>query len=406
MRLFGRGRLQFIGYTMAGFGVIFVGITLMQQGMGDLSTFVTPATLPTDTLIGRLQLVIFGILITSITQSSSAGVAAALTALYAHAINFEQAAAIVIGMNIGTTVTALIATIGGSVDSRRTGISHLIYNLFISAIAIILITPYTLTWDAIMPGTLKANAEIALVAFHTLFNTLGAIIVLPFTHKFAQLIVKLVPSRGPTYTIRLGKALLEQPSLAMSAVQDTLQTEFISLLKHVNAILEHHQNAIRIDLGELQTALDQTQDFVNEIHIITREGTEWIRLIAIIHTLDHMQRLHERCMEEEYRAIIAKQTTELKNYCQLLTESNYQIIDLYADNQWGDAARIAENNYELIRLQIDPLREAMMAGVASGEIDVRTGKNRLEAIRWLSRVSKHIARISKHFEQAVIAVGQ
>ncbi len=146
MRLFGNGRLSSLGYAMAGFGLLFVGINFMQQGMGNIAEFITPQDLPADTFIGRIQLVLLGMAITVVTQSSSAGVAGALTALFAGAINFEQAAAMVIGMDIGTTVTALIATIGGSVDSRRTGTSHAIYNVCTAAGAILLITPYVLAW--------------------------------------------------------------------------------------------------------------------------------------------------------------------------------------------------------------------------------------------------------------------
>lgn len=406
MRLFGRGKLPSIGYGLAGFGLIFIGITFLQQGMGGISEFITPETLPADTFIGRLQLVLLGMLITIITQSSSVGVAGALAALFAGDINFVQAAAMVIGMDIGTTIKALIATIGGSVDSRRTGISHFIYNLCTAVVALILITPYTLAWESISPGSLTNNAEIALVGFHTIFNTLGLIIVLPFTTQFAGFIENLVPDKGPRYTSKLDKALLEQPGLALTAVQDSIRTELLPLLKHINAILGNYKDFSRTDLNELQTALDKTQEFVDKIHISEKESLEWNRLIAIIHTLDHMQRLHERCEEDEDRANIATQTPELKEYCELLAKSNYQVIDLSNENQWKEATRISENTYEHIRLQIDPLREATMARVASGEIDVSTGTDRLEAIRWLRRVSKHVARITRHYGQVVISSGQ
>ena len=89
------------------------------------------------------MLVLIGIVITVITQSSSAGVAMALVALGTDAISFPQAAALVIGMNVGTTFTAVLATIGGSTAMRQTGFAHVVYNLVTGAIAFLLLGPLT-----------------------------------------------------------------------------------------------------------------------------------------------------------------------------------------------------------------------------------------------------------------------
>ena len=97
----------------------------MQAAMEGMEEYVTPETLPGASLLGILALVGIGGLITLVTQSSSAGVATALTALNAGAISFEQAAALVIGMDIGTTVTAFLASVGGSVGARRTGLGRM-----------------------------------------------------------------------------------------------------------------------------------------------------------------------------------------------------------------------------------------------------------------------------------------
>lgn len=78
LNLFAKGRWPSLGYAIAGFGLIFVGITSMQDAMGSLNELITPEKLPADTLVGRLQLVALGIITTVITQSSSAGVATTL----------------------------------------------------------------------------------------------------------------------------------------------------------------------------------------------------------------------------------------------------------------------------------------------------------------------------------------
>lgn len=406
LRLFGNGRAANIGYALAGFGLIFVGISLMQQGMSGLTDIITPEALPADTLIGRLQLVALGILFTMITQSSSAGVAATLTALFAGAITFEQAAALVIGMDVGTTVTAVMASIGGSVAARRTGLSHVIFNLFTACGALILITPYTLLWEYLSPGALSSNAEIALVAFHTSYNTLGVMVILPFTGRFAHLIEKLLPAKKPSYTGRLGEGLLEQPALALTAVQASIHDELLALLRHVNAMLGDSLMGRRADLAELQAALDETYAYVDRIHLHETQGAEWERMLGIVHTLDHMQRLHERCEEEEDRAITARGSAELSDYGRTMVKTINGIFNDIETQSWIEAAERADKTAVYIHDQVEPLRQSILAKIASHEIDVPQGTGRLEAIRWLKRVSKHVARIMQHYGEAVLAAGK
>ncbi|MBW2629925.1 MAG: Na/Pi symporter, partial [Deltaproteobacteria bacterium] len=100
IRLLTGGRASSAGFAMAGFGLIFVGISLLQEGMGGFVGIITPDSFPGDTWSGRLLLVVLGIAFTLVTQSSSAGVAMALTAVNASAMTVQQAAAAVIGMDI------------------------------------------------------------------------------------------------------------------------------------------------------------------------------------------------------------------------------------------------------------------------------------------------------------------
>lgn len=406
LRLFTKGRLYSIGYAIAGFGLIFVGINEMQQGMEGLQGTITPADFPNDTLIGRLQLVSIGILVTIVTQSSSAGVATTLTALYAGAINFEQAAALVIGMDIGTTVTALMATLGGTVDARRTGYSHVIYNLFTGAGALMLITPYVWCWQSLAPGEVYNNAEIALVAFHTLFNTLGVIVALPFTRRFAGFIENLVLETKPVYTQRLDEALLDNPELALNAVQETLRQEFILLLQHVFAIISMEKQGARTDLVELQLALDQTHAYVDCIPLESSEGANWERFLAVSHALDHMQRLHERCEEDEDRAITARENLELKQHNEKLIVAIGNVLEEIDRNNWVNGLHITDENTARMSGEAEPLREKFVEQLARDEINVPQVTDCLEAVRWLRRVSDHIARIMHHYVQALFASGK
>ena len=402
LKLFFKGRTSSLGYTLAGFGLIFVGITYMQEGMSGFEGIITPDTLPSDSFTAILKLVALGIISTIITQSSSAGVAATLTALYANVINFEQAAALVIGMDVGTTVTALIATIGGSVNVRRTGFSHMIYNLFTGVMAILLIAPYIYMWENIAAGALMQNAEIALVAFHTLFNTLGVMIILPFTHQFAQCMKKNIPSKEPAFTEKLDVRLLEEPSLALEVARISVQDEFIALLKHINFILEDRDHGRKADLISLQSALDKTHLYVDQINPKQEKDTKWKEVISLIHILDHAQRLHERCEEEEYRAKLVQRSPDLHEAHQQMITTNTKIIHAIYEKRFSDAKKYARKHTKKINKTMPPYRDMIAEKMAKDEITILEGTSKLEAQRWLSRVSYHIARITYHMEKAIL----
>ena len=402
LKLFARGRSGTVGMAMAGFGLIFVGITTMQTAMEGVEQFITPAQLPPDNWLGRLQLVGLGILSTIITQSSSAGVATTLAALYAGAVNFNQAAALVIGMDVGTTVTALIASVGGSLNARRTGLSHVFYNLWTAFLALQLISPYTWLWDQFWPGALMDNAEIALVAFHTSFNLVGITCLLPFLKQFAWVIMRIVPGEEASYTDELSEVLLSQPELALNAAQKVLGAELLALLHHIAAILGDPKGK-RVDLVALQTALDDTHAYLDRIHLSPADNSNWECLINLIHALDHLQRLHERCEEDEDRAQTAQVTAELREDSQLLLVTLQKVVKLVPEQGWQRATQQAKETSALIHRKVKPYRAQTVNQIANGQIDVLTGTARLEAIRWLRRVSKHITRSTFHLYQAMLA---
>jgi phosphate:Na+ symporter len=403
LRLFGRDRLAQSGYALAGFGLIFVGIDFLQSGMSGLHGIVQPEDFPPDSLQGRLLLVLLGVGITLVTQSSSAGVATALTAVYTGTITFPQAAALVIGMDVGTTVTALLATLGRSVESRRTGYSHVIYNLFTAGGAFLLLSPYVWLWESIAPGALATQPEIALVAFHTCFNALGVIAVLPFAEPFGRFIKHLVPRHETPLLDRLDANLLKEPALALSTVQRTLREATLQLLGETSVLIETGK-ANREALSRLQQELDQIHLYVDQIHLSPRQHRQqWPRLNAAIHILDHLQRLHERCDEEPDRAEAAGSAPRLDSAVDSLATTLQAAQSAISEERWSEAQALTKNEWEQSSTGVEPARDAILAAVGTGELDVPLGTDRLEALRWLNRVSYHLWRICSHLQQLAIS---
>lgn len=169
-------RYRNLGMALAGFGILFMGIDVLSSGFQNLGEqFTVP-----DGGAALIWLVLAGIVLTSLMQSSSATVALVLTALAGGMLGFREAAAMVIGANVGTTSTALIATLGATANARRLAIAHVLFNLLTGVMAIVLLGVLLQVVD-LLAGVLWLEQDPAarLALFHTCFNLLGIVLMWP-----------------------------------------------------------------------------------------------------------------------------------------------------------------------------------------------------------------------------------
>jgi len=406
LKLFAKDNLSSIGFAIAGFGLIFVGIDTMQDAVKGFEAILTPEILPDDSITGRLLLIGIGIIVTMITQASSAGIAVTLTLLYGGAVNFEQAAALVIGMDVGTTVTAAMATIGGNINARRTGFSHVIYNFMSAVCAFLFITPYIGIWEYIEPNAIRENGEIALVAFHTSFNIVSVLIILPFTSTFERFIKKTIKEKDNLFINTLDEELLKEPQMALNMLLQSVINEYMAILGHISNITDDKSKYNRMNIKQIQRVLDETHKFADKIHIHDKATPQWDYLIAIIHIIDHLQRLHERCEEEEDRVVCAKSIEQLQTLIQQLDIIIIDTIMVQETNKWSDVVKSSQELTTKIEQIQQSYREEIANQIASGDLDVSDGSDRLEAIRWLYRVSVHISRINYYLHRAILISGK
>ncbi|MGR8918137.1 MAG: Na/Pi cotransporter family protein [Gammaproteobacteria bacterium] len=401
LRLFTRGRSAALGLAVAGFALIFVGIGTLQEGMRGVEQLVSFEALGSDTLFDRLRLVAIGMALAIVTQSSSATVAAALTALNTGLVDLGQAACIVIGADVGTTVTAAIATLGASTGARRTGLSHVIYNIMTGVLALIVLGPY-LAFAARMSGT--AAPEFLLVAFHSGFNVLGVLFVLPFTRQFAEFVQRIVGARGVSISEVLDPKLLEAPALALDAAQRATARSYVLLVNELDRALGG--SAVPLDLARLQHELDALADYLDRVEIHDGDGGEWTRLRSLIHALDHLQRLHERLDEEPERAQTVCSAPDFDGHREAFLDANRRLLELVEAGQWAEAKTVSAEASEAIHQLVKPLRAATSDAIARQALTVEGGTDRFAAVRWLRRVGRHVARVSYHLEQAAVAAGR
>jgi len=229
-------RISAISKMVAGFGMVFLGLeylkdsaSIMQENF-DLSQYLG---FPVYIYI------LIGFALTAIIQSSSAAITIVLSALNSQIIGFDIAAAMIIGTNIGTTVTALLGSIGGNADKKRAAISHLAFNIVTGVVAFLLL--HQLIYIVEHIPYINDSTVLELVAFHTLFNVLGVLIMSPFITKTAMLLNKLFVQKEKSVTEYIDKVNIEETDIAIIAYkQETVNMykktiDFVLCLFNVDA---------------------------------------------------------------------------------------------------------------------------------------------------------------------------
>jgi len=215
----------------------------------------------------------------------------------------------------------------------------------------------------------------------------------------------MIQSSICTSFVLADEMLLQQPSIALTAVQNSIYTEIIALFSHINAILGDSKSK-RVNIKQLQQSLDKTHAYIDKISLKNKSGAQWERLVAMIHTLDHMQRLHERCAEEEDRATTLRENKHFIQERDIIIVAIKSIIDAMQAKQWHKMQKQAHRTKSTLYKQLKPYRKMIVTKIALGGIDVQEGTDYLESIRWLKRVSLHLSRILYHYEQTLLATGK
>ncbi|WP_171236398.1 Na/Pi cotransporter family protein [Ruegeria sp. HKCCA6837] len=388
--LSGRKAVSNFGLALAGFSLVFIGIEQLKSGLDAFRGVVTPADFPPDTLLGRLKLVLIGVLITMVTQSSSAGVATALAALSAGAVSFPQAAALVIGMDVGTTFTAVLATLGGGTMARRTGSAHVIYNVMTGVMAFFLLGPFT---SVFVSGAGAQNSLTALVAFHSFFNALGVVLILPFAKPFARFVEALIPDRGAELTKSLDPLVLGLPEIAVDAAKASVDQIVLAEVAHLRSCM-----GVRLpgetDYGRdsIETALAEARAYLDKIEPSRESDVEISRIKGMYHILDHLDRLLYRCSQVDRISELPKDR-RLKRLALVVIAATDSYLKIYDQEECENTLNRVRR---FLRRQRKLRRDLLISDAATDSLPDEVVWARLDSLRWMHRVSYHLWRIRWH----------
>ena len=398
LRLLARGRTAHWGMALAGFGLIFVGIDALQAGMAGVAETFDPSRFPGATLWGRVALVFIGAAMTVVMQSSSAAVATTLTALHAGTISLEQAALLVVGQNVGTTVKAALASLGASVPARRTAVAHILFNLLTGALALVIL-PVLLPLTVRMVGA--EDPAVAIALFHTAFNLLGVLVVFPALGPFCRLVEALVPEREPSLVRHLDRSVLEVPDVAVEAARRSTEAVALELFRGFRGLLATGQDA---DRGRreplppedqvLTAALDRIREFLEQVRTSPDQGTMHRRHLSVLHAVDHLDR---------FRMALDDLPTERGRVRGGVVDGIPEVGEAAATLQKvldpPDPDALEELTDRLARLRKWE-RARILEDTASGKVSPREARGVIEGLKGLDRLAYHAWRAAHHLRAA------
>ena len=294
--LISRGeRNKLIGEAIFYFGLLFFGLNLMGQAMVPLresQTFITLISQAGNPFLGLL----LGFIFTAIIQSSSATASILVLLAQQGLITIEIGLPIILGANIGTTITALLASIGSGINARRTAFSHLFFRL----LAVILIFPFLTYFTSFLQFS-ASNVGQQIANGYLFFSLLLTVFFFFWLKPFASLVRKIIPGQEkvlPLWTEYLDQRILNDPTKALQGVQKELHRGALltkeMFLKAKELLEEFHSSGAR-NISHLESVVDSLQNevmkFLDKLPKQKMTQTDVIKLVQYSSMVDNIERL-------------------------------------------------------------------------------------------------------------------
>ena len=405
-----------LGDIAIGFGILFVGLSLMTDGVKPLigtSAFTAFLGFMKNPLFG----ILFGLVLTVIVQSSSAtvGMLQTVAAVPGSGITFAIAYPIIMGINLGTCVTtAMVCSIGSSRDAKRTGIVHIVFNTIGTVLFMLVMTvlqKMNVGGDAFWFAGVD---DTGIAVFQTVFNLATAIVLIPFTNILVALSKTIVkdepekPARHPELA-GLDEKLYISPAVALSEAGKAIafmgtvaQNNFRRCVKQ----LVGYDPALSDEIAEDEAALDQFSDkadhFLIGLSKYVETDADNHQLDMLLQTIPSFERIGDYATNLE--EIGEKMHSEETNFSEkaikelnVLTDAVDDILSItiqaLTDND-SELAKTIEPLEEVIDDMVRLLRDRHTKRLKSGSCTVTSGLQFMDALTHLERASDHCSSIA------------
>ena len=436
--LFSRSdRWRYSAMALLGIGMIFFGLELMKSGFAPMRG--VPAFeeafvwFRADDYFGVLKCAMVGCILTFIVQSSSATIGITIGLASTGVIPFETAAALVLGENIGTTITAWLASIGATTVAKRAAYAHVLFNL-IGVAWITAIFPFYIQWvgDFIYAtmGTNPLGAQLAdfqrpdayatlitagIAATHTGFNATNTLIFLPFVRYFARFLEWLVPQRVPKekgHLTRLDMRMVESPVIGI----EQSRGEILKMGRGVSKMLAWTREIMNQDepdrdlvrkVFHREQIMDNVQqeviDFLTDLltgnvpHTVSEEGRSQLRIAdeyeSVSDYISTLLKSHLRLVNAGL-TITDRERAELMELHDMIAEY-LELITTAVQHQQRDVLSRAHTRSEMITHHFKELRDHHLVRLTEEKVDPVASMSYTAMLNAYRKIKDHTLNVAE-----------
>src|SRR5690554_1358355 len=428
-------RLRNIAETMVGFGILFIGLSFIKDAVPNIDANPEILTfLQSYTNYGYLSLILFvvvGTVLTLVIQSSSAATAITLVMLFEGWISFPIAAAMVLGENIGTTVTANIAALAGNVHAKRTARFHLFFNVIGVIWMMIVIIPFLGIMDSmiqyftqnpisIMEGAKesRANATLGLSLFHTSFNLLNVLLLFGFVPYLVRLVEYALPDKGDDdeFSLRyISAGPMVSPGFSIEQANKEVQ-HFVGIIEKMHHSLHELIFDDKADKPKLMESIAKYEELTDRLEVeigdylvrisenanLENVLTERIRFMQImINDLERIADIYYQLSKQSEKMVETRSswpTTALSEMAEMMGAVN-DAIQAMKNNVRLDPELVSLEEALVLEDKIDAIREMYRdthyTRLEGGEYASRAGVLFIDMLNRLERIGDHILNVNE-----------
>ncbi|MGI6066060.1 MAG: Na/Pi cotransporter family protein [Bacillota bacterium] len=410
-----RKSLKYIGQVVFSFGLLLMGLEIMGASMNPLREY--PGFRDAIASFGEYKIlgVLIGILMTMIIQSSSATIGILMAMSTQGLIPLEVALPVLLGDNIGTCITTVLASIGAKLSAKRAAVAHVLFNVTGTIIFLTFMPLFIKLVLAISPADDIARQ---IANAHTSFNLINTMLFLPMISYFAHFVTKIVPGeekiikKGPIY---LDQRVLSSPSIAISVAN-------LEIIRMGELAADNLDNAMRTfvnrdtkllqDVLEIEDVIDQLEENITEYlaRISQNRGlTESSSSLhsGLLHAVNDIERVGDHAHNIAHLAEISMEEdiyfteyalSELKIMHKLVSDTFRAAMQSLKDNDISFADKVLENEPKIDEME-KRLRRNHITRLNEGQCIPHSGVIFLDIISNFERVGDHstnIASVVKH----------
>ena len=405
-----------IGDICIGFGVLFVGLALLTDGVKPLigtSAFTAFVGFLANPLFG----ILFGLILTVIVQSSSAtvGMLQTVASVPGSGITFAMAYPVIMGINLGTCVTtAMVCSIGSSKDAKRTGVVHIAFNTIGTVLFLIVMTVMEKLSIFGAGFWVRAVDSGGIANFQTVFNLLTAVVLIPFADWMVKLSLKIVKDDKPEADRHpelhtLDEKLYNSPAMAlavtMKAVADGGRLAKLNFERGCK-VLAKYDPVLVAEINKDEDCIDQFTDNTDRFLIGLSKTVETEfddrQLDMLMQTVPNFERIGDYAtnmveLAERLQSESASFSETAKKELALITSAVNEILDITVNafaNDDNEAAKAIEPLEETIDDMIMMLKDRHTKRLKNGQCSIGSGLVFMEALTYFERASDQCSSIA------------